>query len=52
MENLKKDKVIMGYIAGMILSGVAAGATSAVVGRYAAKRRYEAMSKKKHSKPS
>jgi hypothetical protein len=41
-----------GYIAGMILSGVAAGATSAVVGRYAAKRQYEAMSKKRHSKPS
>jgi hypothetical protein len=41
-----------GYIAGMILSGVAAGATSAVVGRYAARRQYEAMAKKKHSKPS
>jgi hypothetical protein len=27
----------MGYIAGMILSGIASGATSAVVGRYAAK---------------
>jgi membrane protease subunit (stomatin/prohibitin family) len=37
----------MGYIAGMILSGVAAGATSVVVGRYAARRQYEAMSKKK-----
>ena len=37
----------MGYIAGMILSGIASGATSAVVGRYAAKRQYESMAKKK-----
>jgi hypothetical protein len=42
----------MGYIGGMILSGVAAGATSAVVGGFVSRKQYERMSKKKHSKPS
>jgi membrane protease subunit (stomatin/prohibitin family) len=37
----------MGYLGGIILSGVVSGATSAVVGRYAARRQFEAMSKKK-----
>jgi hypothetical protein len=37
----------MGYIGGMILSGVAAGATSAVVGGFVSRRQYERMSKKK-----
>ena len=42
----------MGYLGGIILSGVVSGATSAVVGRYAARRQFEAMSKKKARKPS
>jgi membrane protease subunit (stomatin/prohibitin family) len=37
----------MGYLGGIILSAVASGAASAVVGRYEGRRQFEAMSKKK-----